>query len=157
MDGLGGDGVGAHIRSLSTTFGYVRRRILLTSSLTAALAQGAARVQDSPRAKRYLSATALLGVLFLVVKAFEYAGDFRDGFTPLAALFWSFYYVMTGLHVLHLLAGVVVIFGLTFMVGPRTSASWLERKLKYVCLYWYFVETVWVFLFALVYLASAAG
>jgi len=145
---------GAHV---NWRVGAINTLVLFTSSLTAALAQGAARVQDSGRTKRYLTATALLGVLFLAIKALEYAGDFHEGFTPLAALFWSFYYVMTGLHVLHLLAGVVVIFGLTFMVGPRTSASWLERKLKYVCLYWYFVETVWVFLFALVYLAPAAG
>ncbi len=150
--GWGSDG--AHVNWLLGAFNTL---ILFTSSLTAALAQGAARVQDSPRAKRYLSATALLGVLFLVIKGFEYAGDFREGFTPLAALFWSFYYVMTGLHVLHLLAGIVVIFGLTFMVNPRTPAGWLERKLKYVCLYWYFVEAVWVFLFALVYLAPSAG
>ena len=145
---------GAHVNWVLGAFNTL---VLFTSSLTAALAQGAARVQDLPRAKRYLSATALLGVLFLVIKAFEYAGDFRDGFTPLAALFWSFYYLMTGLHVLHLLAGIVVIFGLMFMVTPRTPAGWLERKLKYVCLYWYFVETVWVFLFALVYLAPSAG
>src|SRR5208283_2143161 len=122
---------GAHVNWLLGAFNTL---ILLTSSLTAALAQGAARVQDSARAKRYLSFSALLGVLFLVIKAFEYAGDLREGFTPLAALFWSFYYVMTGLHVLHLLAGVVVIFGLMLMVTPRTSGDWLERKLKYVCL-----------------------
>ena len=145
---------GAHV---NWVLGAINTLVLFTSSLTAALAQGAARVQDLARAKRYLSATALLGVLFLVIKAFEYAGDFRDGFTPLAALFWSFYYLMTGLHVLHLLAGIVVIFGLMLMVTPRTPAGWLERKLKYVCLYWYFVETVWVFLFALVYLAPSAG
>ncbi len=150
--GWGSDG--AHVNWVLGAFNTL---VLFTSSLTAALAQGAARVQDLSRAKRYLSATALLGVLFVVIKAFEYAGDFRDGFTPLAALFWSFYYLMTGLHVLHLLAGIVVIFGLMFMVTPRTPAGWLERKLKYVCLYWYFVETVWVFLFALVYLAPSAG
>jgi len=150
--GWGSDG--AHV---DWHLGAINTFILFTSSLTAALAQGAARIQDSARAKRYLSATALLGVLFLVIKSFEYAGDYRDGFTPLSALFWSFYYLMTGLHVLHLLAGVVVIFGLILMVGPRTPASWLERKLKYVCLYWYFVETVWVLLFALVYLSPPAG
>ncbi|MGO9059127.1 MAG: heme-copper oxidase subunit III [Candidatus Binataceae bacterium] len=145
---------GAHV---NWRLGAINTFVLFTSSLTAALAQGAARVQDSARAKRYLSATTLLGVLFLVIKAFEYAGDYREGFTPLAALFWSFYYVMTGLHVLHLLGGIVVIFGLTLMMTPRTPSSWLERKLKYVCLYWYFVETVWVFLFALVYLAPSVG
>jgi heme/copper-type cytochrome/quinol oxidase subunit 3 len=137
--------------------GAINTLVLFTSSLTAALAQGAARREDSAGAKRYLSATALLGLLFLVIKAFEYIGDFREGFTPRAALFWSFYYAMTGLHVLHLLAGIVVIFGLVLMATPRTPAGWLERKLQYVCLYWYFVETVWVFLFALVYLAPSAG
>jgi heme/copper-type cytochrome/quinol oxidase subunit 3 len=150
--GWGADG--AHV---NWPLGAINTLVLFTSSLTAALAQGAARLQDSARAKRYLGATALLGVLFLVIKTFEYAGDFREGFTPLAALFWSFYYLMTGLHVLHLLAGVVVILGLMLWVTPRTPANWLERKLKYVCLYWYFVETVWVFLFALVYLAPSAG
>jgi len=157
LEGIYHGGWGADAAHVNWPLGAINTFVLFTSSLTAALAQGAVRVQDSARAKRYLGATGLLGVLFLILKAFEYAGDFREGFTPLAALFWSFYYVMTGLHVLHLLAGVVAIFGLMYMVGPNTPASWLERKLKYVCLYWYFVETVWVFLFALVYLASAAG
>jgi heme/copper-type cytochrome/quinol oxidase subunit 3 len=150
--GWGADG--AHV---NWPLGAINTFVLFTSSLTAALAQGAARVHDSARAKRYLSAAALLGVLFLIIKAFEYAGDYHEGFTPLAALFWSFYYLMTGLHVLHLLGGIVVMFGLALMVNPRTPASWLERKLKYICLYWYFVETVWILLFALVYLAPAAG
>jgi heme/copper-type cytochrome/quinol oxidase subunit 3 len=99
----------------------------------------------------------LLGVLFLIIKAFEYSGDFAEGFTPLAGLFWSFYYLMTGLHVLHLSAGIVVFFALLFWAQPATPGAWLERKLKYACLYWYFVEAVWVFLFALVYLAPSAG
>ena len=150
--GWGADG--AHV---NWRLGAINTFVLFTSSLTAALAQGAARLQDSARAKRYLGTTALLGALFLVIKAFEYAGDFREGFTPLAGLFWSFYYVMTGLHVVHLLAGIVVIFGLTLMVNPGTPDAWLERKLKYVCLYWYFVEIVWVFLFALVYLTPSLG
>ena len=155
--GISHGGWGADGAHVNWRLGAINTFVLFASSLTAALAQGAARVQDSARAKRYLGVTGLLGVLFLILKAFEYAGDFREGFTPLAALFWSFYYLMTGLHVLHLLAGVVVIFGLMLMVNPRTPASWLESKLKYVCLYWYFVETVWVFLFALVYLAPTAG
>ena len=150
--GWGADG--AHV---AWRLGGINTFVLFTSSMTAALAQSAARARDSAGVKRYLRATALLGLLFLVIKAFEYAGDFREGFTPLAGLFWSFYYVMTGLHVVHLLAGIVVIFGLTLMVNPGTPDAWLERKLKYVCLYWYFVEIVWVFLFALVYLTPSLG
>ena len=150
--GWGADG--AHV---NWHIGGINTLVLFTSTLTAAFAQGAARGGDSAGAKRYLGLTALIGLLFLVIKAFEYYGDFAEGFTPLAGLFWSFYYLMTGLHVLHLLAGVVVIFGMFLLVKPTTPGTWLERKLKYVCLYWYFVEVVWVFLFALVYLTPAAG
>jgi len=150
--GWGADG--AHV---AWRLGGINTFILFTSSLTAGLAQSAARARDSVSVRRYLGATALLGLLFLVIKAFEYASDFREGFTPPAGLFWSFYYVMTGLHVLHLLAGVLVIFGFLLLIGPRTPDAWLERKLKYVCLYWYFVEIVWVFLFALVYLTPSLG
>jgi heme/copper-type cytochrome/quinol oxidase subunit 3 len=130
--------------------------ILVTSSLMASLAQAAASIGDSGRARRYLQATTFVGSLFLLIKGFEYAGDIGEGLTPRTGVFWSFYYLMTGLHVLHLLAGIVVILGLSLMVTPRTSANWLERKLKYVCLYWYFVETVWVFLFAVIYVAPGA-
>jgi cytochrome c oxidase subunit 3 len=155
--GISRGGWGADGAHVDWRLGAINTLVLFTSSLTAALAQGAARVHDSARAKRYLSATAALGALFLVIKAFEYAGDFAEGFTPRASLFWNFYYVMTGLHVLHLLAGVLVIVGLLLWIRPRTPGALVERKLKYVCLYWYFVETVWVFLFALVYLTPSLG
>ncbi len=148
--GWGSDG--AHV---NWRLAGINTIILFTSSMTAALAQGAARVTDTDRVKRYVSASGLLGVLFLVVKAFEYAGDVAEGFTPRAGLFWNFYYLMTGLHVLHLFAGVVVLFGLLLWVKPQNAGSWLERKLKYACLYWYFVEIVWVFLYALVYLSPS--
>ncbi len=150
--GWGADG--AHV---AWRLGGFNTLVLFTSSLTAALAQGAARARDAAGVRRYLGATALLGLFFLVIKAFEYSSDFGEGFTPGTSLFWSFYYVMTGLHVLHLLAGVVVIFGLRWLIGPHTTDAWLERKLKYVCLYWYFVEMVWIFLFALVYLIPTVG
>jgi heme/copper-type cytochrome/quinol oxidase subunit 3 len=155
MIARGGWGAGgAHV---AWRLGGINTLVLFTSSLTAALAQGTAQARNLAGVKRYLGATALLGFLFLMIKAFEYSADFAEGFTPRADLFWSFYYLMTGLHVIHLLAGVLVIFGFLFLISPRTSAEWLERKLRYVCLYWYFVETVWVFLFALVYLAPSLG
>lgn len=150
-------GWGAEGARVNWHLGAINTLVLFTSTMTAAFAQGAARGGDSAGAKRYLGITALLGLLFLAIKAWEYSGDVADGSTPLAGLFWSFYYLMTGLHVLHLLAGVVVIIGLFLLLKPDTPGAWLERKLKYACLYWYFVEVVWVFLFALVYLTPALG
>lgn len=155
--GLYHGGWGAEGAHVNWHLGSINTLILFTSSMTAALAQAAAHDRDSSALRRYLAITALLGVLFLAVKGFEYAGDFAEGFTPLAGMFWGFYYLATGLHTLHLLAGVVVIFALFLLASPERSGEWLERKLKYTCLYWYFVELVWIFLFALVYLSPSVA
>jgi heme/copper-type cytochrome/quinol oxidase subunit 3 len=154
--GISRGGWGLESAGVNWRLAAVNTVILFISSLMAALAHGAARVRDSTRARHCLEAAALFGILFLAIKGFEYAGDIRGGLAPSVNLFWSFYYLMTGIHVIHLLAGIVAMVGLALMMTPDTSAEWLERKLGYVCLYWYFVETVWVGLFALVYLAPRA-
>jgi len=155
--GLHHGGWGAEGAHVNWRLAAINTLILFASSMTAALAQTAAHAKDWPGIRRFLALTVLLGCLFLAVKAFEYAGDFAEGFTPLTGLFWSFYYATTGLHVLHLSAGVVVLFALFLLATPKKSAEWLERKLKYACLYWYFVELVWIFVFALVYLTPCAA
>jgi heme/copper-type cytochrome/quinol oxidase subunit 3 len=155
--GLYRGGWGAQGAHVNWPLGSINTLILFTSSMTAALAQAAARGCDLSGLKRFIGITALLGLLFLVVKGFEYAGDFAEGLTPQTGMFWSFYYLGTGLHTLHLLAGVVVFLGLFVMATPDKPAEWLERKLKYACLYWYFVELIWIFLFALVYLSPSVA
>lgn len=148
---LGSGGWGEATTHLNFSLALTNTFVLLTSSLTMVLAF--AGVQDgSPKGLRIsLLLTILLGLIFLAIKAFEYAGEIREGFTPAAGIFWSFYYGMTGLHALHVLAGVAVnsillIEALGDILRPN------EHRVELAGLYWHFVDIVWIFLFPLLYL-----
>lgn len=124
--------------------------LLLTSSLTVVLAHAAAEEWDRARVLRYEGLTILLGLGFLCVKGFEYAHEISQGFTPKTGLFWGFYFVMTGLHGLHVLAGVIAHVWACYGVASAQRFS----RIAPVGLYWHFVDVVWIFLFPLLYIAS---
>ncbi len=133
-----------------TAAGAVNTFVLLTSSLTMVLAHEAIE-----RGNRRLAAAAMLqtvfaGAAFLVIKAFEYGHEIAGGFTPVAGLFWSFYYVMTGLHALHVVGGMVAIMAVRRALIRGQHA----RRVELVGIYWHFVDVVWIFLFPLLYLSS---
>jgi cytochrome c oxidase subunit 3 len=156
-------------RHLNLLLGSVNTVILLTSSLTMTLADRAA-AEDRRRALMLcLGATALLGMAFLAIKAVEYSGEFEAGLAPVpgqafrfegphrdqAALFFHLYFLMTGLHALHLFVGIVI---LTVMTG---LAAWSRRALATNIamsgLYWHFIDVVWVMLFSVLYLVARHG
>jgi heme/copper-type cytochrome/quinol oxidase subunit 3 len=127
--------------------------VLVTSSLSIVQAHAAVDAGDRKRVAPYLLVTVLLGILFLGVKAFEYAREIEHGFTPSAGLFWSFYYALTGLHALHVIAGIIANAAL-FVLALR-GRLWpnAQQRVEYAGLYWHFVDIVWIFLFPLVYLS----
>lgn len=138
--------------------GAVNTLVLLGSSLTMALAVGAAR--DKRDTRPWLAATLVLGLLFLGIKGTEWVIEAREhllptaGFefdgphAPQARLFFVLYFAMTGLHALHMTAGIIV---LTWLL---TRASSRRHAVEISGLYWHFVDIVWVFLFPLLYLVS---
>ena len=130
--------------------GTLNTVVLLTSSLTMVLAHVAAEAGDHRKAARRLAITTLLGLAFVGVKAFEYSHEIHAGFTPVAGLFWSFYFVMTGLHALHVLGGLVA----NFIVWLGVRKGKALQRVELVGLYWHFVDVVWIFLFPLLYVAS---
>jgi heme/copper-type cytochrome/quinol oxidase subunit 3 len=129
--------------------GIVNTIVLLTSSLTMVLAHHASEHGNRKNAFRLLGATFLLGAIFLGVKAYEYSHEIAAGFTPMAGLFWSYYYLMTGLHALHIVAGLVAILVVMRSVAKNRN----PKRVEYVGIYWHFVDVVWIFLFPLLYLA----
>ncbi len=145
---LGGEGWAAEAAHLNTTIGIVNTLILLSSSLTVVQAFAAAERGETRATTVFLGLTVLGGLLFLGLKAVEYAGELGHGFTPASGLFWSFYYLMTGLHALHVLTGVVI--NLILLAGRRWRTP---HRVELGGLYWHFVDVVWVFLFPLLYLA----
>jgi len=137
--------VDAHLAAINTV-------ILVTSSLTIVQAHVAAETNDQRRTRLFLLLTVLLGLAFLGNKGYEYSIEIGHGYTLQAAGFWGFYYAMTGLHGLHVLAGVIVNLVLFFALGGR---GWerIRHRVEYAGLYWHFVDVVWIFLFPLLYLA----
>jgi len=140
----------AHV---STRIAAFNTLLLLSSSLTIVQAHHAVEDGNRMRAANYLLATVLLGLAFLGVKAFEYSGEIAHGFTPTTGQFWAFYYGLTGLHALHVLAGVIA--NTMLWICAARDRGWAEvrHRVEYAGLYWHFVDVVWIFLFPLVYLS----
>jgi cytochrome c oxidase subunit III len=145
--------------------GSVNLAILLTSSLTMVLAINAG-AQDERRAMiGWLIATAALGVVFLLIKGYEYYQDFQDkvvpvvnfvvkpGEGPAGELFWVFYWIATGLHAIHLTVGIgLVLYMLLWRIRRGEITPAYYAPLEVVGIYWSFVDAVWLFLFPSIYL-----
>lgn len=139
-------------RHLSVTLGSLNTFVLLTSSLTMILALVAAARGRTAAGRRFLLATIVLGIAFLTIKGFEWGGKIAHGLIPAAGGFWSFYYVMTGLHALHVLIGILIN-SLLWLMSLRGRRLLPPHRLEAAGLYWHFVDIVWIFLFPLLYLS----
>ena len=143
-------------------YGTLNTAILLTSSLTAALAVHAAQEDKNQQVLRYLLATVFLGCCFLGVKAVEYSADvrehlvpglhFREGLPAQGQIFWFLYWAMTGLHGLHVLIGVALLSFIAFMAWQRKFSARYYNPVEVSALYWHFVDVVWIFLYPSFYL-----
>jgi heme/copper-type cytochrome/quinol oxidase subunit 3 len=149
---LGSTGWAEASHHLNFNIALINTFILLTSSMTIVMAYGAAQERNFTSAAKFLGATVLLGLAFLGMKAFEYTIEIRHGFLPSSGIFWSFYYGMTGLHGLHVLAGIIVNSVLCIQAVRGTLARHAHR-VELAGLYWHFVDIVWIFLFPLLYLS----
>ena len=149
---------------LDTLLGIANTAILLTSSLTVALSITAMQKDNRKLTLLCLAATILLGAAFLVNKYFEWSAEIRHGLYPNSPellhhpdgtrLFFGLYYSMTGLHGLHVLAGIIVLSVMLALVGRRKISSTDFLKLENAGLYWHLVDVIWIFLLPLLYLAA---
>ncbi|MBI4735126.1 MAG: heme-copper oxidase subunit III [candidate division NC10 bacterium] len=146
---LASSGWSAEAAHLSVPIASLNTLVLLTSSMTMVLAFGAVGRGDRRGVRTFLLCTILLGLTFLGIKAYEYSSELRAGFMPVTSPFWNFYYTMTGLHALHVLAGVIT--NLSLFVAARRGLRNAHR-VELAGLYWHFVDVVWIFLFPLLYL-----
>ncbi|HVO72557.1 MAG TPA: cytochrome c oxidase subunit 3 family protein [Ignavibacteriaceae bacterium] len=151
-------------RELDTLIGTINTAILLTSSLTMALSIAAIQ-----RNKKVLSITLQLitvafGLVFLINKYFEWSHKISLGLYPKSDIllgmdkgeivFFGLYYVMTGLHGLHVLIGMVLISVMTNFTIKNIITHENYVKLEAAGLYWHLVDIIWIFLFPLFYLIT---
>ena len=128
--------------------------ILITSSVTIVMAYAKAYDQDKSGFQKWMAATILLSLGFLVVKGFEYGHEFALGIGPHTSVFYAIYFTMTGLHGIHILGGIAVNGGLLYMSTREEhwSHPLFLGRVEGAGLYWHFVDIVWIFLFPALYL-----
>lgn len=155
----------AGARETDIVYGTVNTAILMTSSLSIAVAGRAARAGFGEMAWRLLIATIALGLLFLVLKGFEYREDIGKHLVPGpgfplaqkgAQLFFTYYWVMTGVHAIHVTCGLIAVGRLA--VASRRNLAWLAGSASEdaTALYWHLVDVIWIVLYPLLYLTGRA-
>ncbi len=154
---------------LDVLLGGVNTVILIGSSLTAALAVHAAERGHARGIVTWLVGTIVLGGAFLGVKAVEYSHKFHDGLIPGSGfvsaqfetenveVFYSLYFVLTGMHALHMVIGVGIMIWLIALTLRGYITKERQQYIEFFGLYWHFVDIVWIFLFPLLYLLGRHG
>jgi cytochrome c oxidase subunit 3 len=146
------------------TIGTINTFVLLTSSFAVALAVHEVRLERPRRAALLLVASIGMAFVFLALKTTEYVEHFREGIYPgssyrYAALpgygaqvFFTLYFIATGLHALHVVVGASVLAFLAFATWRRFYSPLYHTPLELGALYWHLVDVIWIFLWPCLYL-----
>lgn len=149
---------------LNTLWGAVNTVVLIGSSLTVAMAIRSAQLNQKKGLIINLGITIALAFVFMVIKYFEYTHKFHLGIFPgefytfegiehaKANIFFSIYYMMTGLHGVHVLVGIGLMIWLVIKANKGVFSTEYYTPVEMVGLYWHLVDIIWIFLFPLLYL-----
>lgn len=156
--------------SLDVVVGAVNTAVLIVSSLTMALAVNAAQLGARRLIVIFLLLTILFGGVFLGFKAYEWHHKWEEHLIPgpgfhlpgepmqgQAQLFFSLYFVMTGLHALHMVVGIGILTVLAVQAHMGRFTREYNSPVDVAGLYWHFVDIIWIFLFPLLYLINRHG
>ena len=152
---------------LDVLMGALNTAVLICSSLSMALAVRAAQTSNRMGQVINLALTIVFGSVFLVVKYFEYADKFEHHLVPgpnfdmslpqanQQQLFFSIYFMLTGIHALHMVVGIGLMLVILAMAWRGRFSADYYTPVEMSGLYWHFVDIVWIFLFPLLYLLGA--
>ena len=162
--------------TLNWKYGAINTVVLITSSLTMALAVYFAQVGIRRNQIIFLVLTIVLGLTFLGIKSIEYHEKWEKGHIPVVSkwhwdtageplpagveersveMFYWIYFAMTGLHALHMIIGVGIITPIMWMAWRGRFSPEYHAPVENFGLYWHFVDIIWIFLFPLLYLLGA--
>ena len=156
-------------RHLDLAYALINTAVLLTSSLTMAIAVRAAQLSQQRALLSSLAATAVLGLVFLAIKGVEYQKHFAEGMVPGLAwtyqgplstqiqLFFFAYFAMTALHSVHLGFGVLIVAVIAVMARGGAFLGERHMPVEMLGLYWHFVDVIWLFLLPLLYLFGVSS
>jgi cytochrome c oxidase subunit 3 len=151
---------------LDKVMGSINTVVLICSSLTMALGVRSAQTNDKGKTVVFLLVTLACAATFLVIKYFEYAHKFHEGLlpgryftaegfhTPHPGMFFAVYFLMTGIHGLHVIIGMSLIVWVLIRASRGEFSSRYYAPVEGVGLYWHLVDLVWIYLFPLLYLVG---
>ncbi len=149
---------------MNIVLGAINTGVLLCSSLTMALAVHSAETGNQKLIMIFLLITMLLGALFLGIKFTEYYQHYNEHLAPSfwfrygranagkVQMFFVFYFIMTGLHALHMTIGLGILSVLFFRTFIGSTSADYPTPIQMGALYWHFIDIVWVFLYAIFYI-----
>ncbi|MEQ1664364.1 MAG: cytochrome c oxidase subunit 3 family protein [Bdellovibrionales bacterium] len=153
-------------KHLDWRLGALNTIVLLISSYTMASGIHYAQINDRAKSLRALGITVLCALIFLVVKYFEYHHKIEVGLLPgkyfafqgaehaNLAMYFSFYFLMTGLHGSHVVAGICLILWVMKRTAKEEFNSDFYTPVESVGLFWHLVDLIWIYLFPLLYLVG---
>lgn len=151
-------------RAIETSFGLVNTIVLVTSSYTVALGLDASAKGNGRRTALLYGASVAMGLLFLALKYVEYHHHFTEGQLPgrhyayeaIAApgvtIFWSLYFLITGLHGIHVVVGMTILAIVAVKAARGAYSPEYHVGVELAGLYWHLVDLIWIFVFPLIYL-----
>ncbi|MEB3236043.1 MAG: cytochrome c oxidase subunit 3 [Candidatus Sericytochromatia bacterium] len=133
---------------LNVWIGTFNTALLVTSSLFAMLAHAAAERGNGPLAAARLRLAAYGGLVFLCIKAYEWYTKISHDHVPQTGTFYGYYFSATGLHAIHILAGVAILLA----IAAQAEKGKHLGRVELIGIYWHFVDVVWFFLFHIFYI-----
>jgi cytochrome c oxidase subunit 3 len=149
---------------MDVMLGGINTAVLLLSSYTVVLAVHSVQNGDTRGLIRNLVFTVILGMVFLVIKAFEYEHKFAEHLVPgqgfalsgpeagHVQIYFLLYFIMTGLHAVHMVVGIGIMIAMAIMARRGRFSRAYHNPIEVSGLYWHFVDIVWIFLYPLFYL-----
>lgn len=157
-------------RHTDVVLGSVNTALLLTSSVTMVIAIQARKLDNHQLARTLLWVTALLGLAFLLIKGSEYHSEWQERLFPGEGFafsdpdlrsgveyFFVVYFVMTGLHSVHLIIGITMAVMAALTLQQQRWHEVSKERMELLGLYWHFIDVVWIFLYPILYLVGRNG
>ena len=136
---------------LNSTFGAINTLFLLTSGFFMAKSVENFKMNNMSKTSLYLKLTMVGGVLFLILKSVEYYGKLGAGLTMGYNTFFSFYWMLTLFHVIHVIVGLVILISIYFGIKKEKISTKLE-DIEASAAFWHMCDLIWLLLFPVIYL-----
>ena len=136
---------------LDSTIGMINTLFLIISGFFMAVSVNYLKLKNIKRSSLFLKLTILGGLLFLLLKGFEYADKIEMGFTIGYNTFFTFYWMLTLFHVIHVLVGLVILISVHWGINRKKSETMLE-DVEASAAFWHMCDLIWLLLFPIIYL-----